>query len=39
MIAVIQTYLWPMAGALVIGIATGWWMFRHRRRGSGKPGN
>jgi hypothetical protein len=32
MIELAQHHLPALVSALLIGVATGWWMFRHRRR-------
>lgn len=33
----IDAYLVPAGIALVIGVATGWWAFRHRRHAASDP--
>ena len=38
MLALAQYNLPALVSALLIGVATGWWMFRHRRRGRGDSG-
>jgi len=37
MLVLAQYHLPTLVSALLIGVATGWWMFRHRRRASGNP--
>jgi hypothetical protein len=37
MMSLILADLVPMAAAMLIGIVTGWWMFRHLRTTSSTP--